>query len=122
MELIVLSSSFNIARTFTDTPTDIGQNQTTSNNLSLVNTSGLINSFSIQDNAQGNANRVSLVYSPLAEFRRFSFLGSSAINRVELQVKYRDGYGNEIPLFLDSGDTLDILIEFERVDEEGRHA
>jgi len=120
-ELLVLSSSFNVVQTFTDNPGDIGQNNTSGtgfSNLSIVNSSGLINSFSVQDNAAGNANRVSLVYTPTAEFRRISFQGNAPINRVQLQVKYRDGYGSEIPLFLDPGDTVDILIEFEKIIEE----
>ena len=56
----------------------------------------------------------SVIYNPTAQYRFISMNGSQPLNQIDIQVYWKDRYGNFIPLTLESGGSCSLKIYFRK--------
>jgi hypothetical protein len=115
-ELIVSSASIGIRPTLSDGSADVGQIDPV-NAQNTTTSQSLITSFSVLEDANANLQRIKISYVPQGLPRYFSIDNTSAINNIDLNITYKDVYGNEFPLLLPQGGFVDCLIQFVRIEE-----
>lgn len=117
--IVITSDSMNITRYMTDNVGQVGQTfGEQANNLSQAATTGIIASFDLIDNAQGNNLRTAILYSPQAELRRSTFLSNESLSRIQFRVFLQDYSGQLIPYQLEPTESLGMLIMFEKIRDD----
>jgi hypothetical protein len=114
--LVFCSSMLPISPTQTSTPTVIS-NQ--SDNLtSSGDNSNLANQLSDFELAIQDANqyRPIILYAPASEYRLIDMFSGSNLNRINIQVFWKDQFGNLNPFLLDPGCAAHIKLMFRRKD------
>jgi hypothetical protein len=115
-ELAVSSSNMGVRPSYQDGISQIGvENQVNSQSLTASRT--LITSFSVQEDPNGNSQRIRTSYVPSGQYRYFSIDNSAAINNIDLQITYKDAYQNEFLVQLPPGGFIDLLIQFSKVED-----
>jgi hypothetical protein len=114
--LVFCSTMLPICPTQTSKP-NIISNQ--SNNLSSggdnSNLTNILSDFevAIQDT---NSYRPFILYSPTSEYRLIDLFNTSNLNRINIQVYWKDNFGNLNPFYLETGCSAHLKLMFRRKD------
>jgi hypothetical protein len=114
--IVFCSSMLPIYPAQTSTPT-VMSNQ--SNNLSSTgdnaNLTNILSDFEIAIEG-ANQYRPMILYAPTSEYRLIDMFSGSNLNRINIQVFWKDQFGNLNPFFLDPGCAAHLKLMFRRKD------
>ena len=114
--IVFCSTMLPIYPTQTSKPTIISnQSNNFSSNGDNSNLTNILSDFevAIQDT---NSYRPFILYAPTSEYRLIDLYNSSNLNRINIQVFWKDNFGNLNPFYLEPGCSAHLKLMFRRRD------